>query len=86
MGDCNVTFYNFYQLDPSSDIPFHHVPTRDFNLDTIVNFADFATLASYWQQGCSDPEWCEGADIDKSGSVNLTDLDLFCEYWLEKTE
>lgn len=90
VGDCNVTFYTKpstgYPFIPINVYTFHHVPTRDFNADTIVDFADYAILASYWQQGCSGPGWCDGADLDQSGSVNLYDLAMFCDYWLEATQ
>ncbi len=89
IGDCNVIFYDYdvNDFDPVEIIPFHHVRTRDFNDDTIVNFADFAVLASYWQvTDCNEQNQCEGADLDTNGKVDANDLRLFCEYWLEKTE
>jgi len=37
-------------------LSFHHVKSRDFNDDKIVNFADFAYLASKWNQSVvADP-------------------------------
>lgn len=88
-GVCEV---GFYDCDVSWHYPvyyhvFSHVPTRDFNNDTKVDFADFAVLASHWQEtGCSDPNWCEGTDLDADGNVDINDLVLFTNYWLEKTE
>jgi len=97
VGDCNVAFYDF-SIPPSYFLPstgaFHHVPTRDFyqpaipdpNVDPIVNFADFTILAGWWQQDCESPGGCDGADLDNSSNVDIDDLKLFCDYWLEATE
>jgi len=81
----------FYDHSISWDNPiyylkFSHVRTRDFNIDTKVDFADFAVFASYWQQGCSEPGWCEGTDLDTDGNVDFDDLMLFADYWLEETQ
>ena len=89
VGDCNVGFYDYsVSMEyPIYSIEFTHVRTRDFNEDTKVDFADFAILASYWQEtGCSDPNWCEGTDLNTDSNVDVNDLMLFCEYWLEKTK
>ncbi|MGD0573644.1 MAG: kelch repeat-containing protein [Sedimentisphaerales bacterium] len=49
----------------------------------IVNFIDYAIFANYWMDDtCSDPNWCNGADFDHSGSVDMLDLATFAEYWL----
>lgn len=88
VGDCNVGYYDFnIDLgDPIYDLSFYHVRTRDFNNDTVVDFADFGVLASYWQVAdCNDPNWCEGTDLDTSGTVDSNDLGLFVDYWLEET-
>jgi hypothetical protein len=98
VGDCNLTIYDKQStepnFEPNSVISFHHVPTRDFyqptvpdpNVDPIVNFADYAVLADWWQQNCGSPGGCDGADLDDSNDVDIEDLRLFCDYWLEKTE
>lgn len=88
IGDCNVGFYdhNVNWFEPIYYLTFSHVRSRDFNGDTKVDFTDFVVLASYWQEAvCYDPNWCEGADLDIDGSVDIYDLALFVDYWLEKT-
>ncbi len=88
IGDCNVGFYDhsISEIDPNYYLEFSHVRTRDFNGDTVVNFVDFAVLALYWQEAdCNDPNWCEGTDLGTDGSVDIYDLALFVDYWLEKT-
>jgi len=92
VGDCNVTTYDkpsndeMAEFEPNSVFAFHHVPTRDFYQDTVVNFADYAILAGWWQQDCESPGGCGGADLDDSNDVDFDDLMLFCDYWLKKTE
>lgn len=54
----------------------------NFNGDCLVNFEDFAILATDWQQSdanIADPN----TDIDDSNTVDLDDLYLFCQNWLE---
>ncbi len=91
VGYCNVGFYDYGGpggMDfPAYDLVFSHVRTRDFDNDAIVHFNDFAVLASHWQEtGCSDPNWCEGTDLDIDGNVDCNDLILFVDFWLERTE
>ena len=90
IGTCDVGFYDHGgpggMDEPAYYLVFSHVPTRDFNIDTKVDFADFAVFASYWQQGCSEPSWCEGTDLDTNGNVGFDDLMLFADYWLEETQ
>ena len=89
VGDCNVAFYDHSISwdEPVYYLPFSHVRTRDFNNDTVVDFADFALFGSYWQAAdCNDPNWCEGTDLDTGGNVDANDLALFVDYWLERTE
>ena len=47
-----------------------------------ISFEDFAVLASYWLDDCSSANgFCNGADLDYSGGVDLIDLDLFWNHW-----
>jgi hypothetical protein len=87
-GECNVGFYEYNDYttswtEPNYLITFSNVPTRDLNSDDVVNFLDFAIFASKWNDAdCNDPNWCQGADIDRDGNVDYNDLSLFVEYWL----
>lgn len=89
IGLCNVGLFDY---DLSFDVPkethtFNHVPSRDFDGNGIVNFADFASMASHWRQS-ADPNsavrrpW----DINASQLVNLSDLAIFADYWLVRTD
>lgn len=52
---------------------------EDFNNDGIVNFQDFALLASAWKQPVA--ERLE-EDLDGSGDIDWPDLQLFADGWL----
>jgi len=89
VGNCIMDLfdYSISWFEPVYNLTFSHVPTRDFNSDTIIDFADFTVFASYWRQNnCIDPGWCMGADLNTDGDVNVYDLLLFAEFWLESTE
>jgi len=92
IGACNVEFSEWVESqeslvhDPNRDLSFTHVRTRDFNNDTKVDFKDFAILASYWPVvDHNDPNWCEGTDLDIDDEVDLNDLRMFADFWLERT-
>jgi len=56
----------------------------DINLNGSVDFIDFAIFANQWgAAGCTACDWCNGADIDHSGEVNLADLKILTENWLK---
>ena len=89
VGDCNVGLYDdSYSFDiPWQEMSFTHVPSRDFNGDHIVNFTDFAVLGLYWGiTDCTDPYGCKKVDFDGDGTVDINDLRMFVEYWLERTD
>jgi hypothetical protein len=87
-GDCNLEFYDYSTSwdDPNCLITFSHVPTRDLNWDDVVNFRDYAIFSSQWNvENCNDPNWCDGADLERDGDVDYNDLGLFTDYWLWPT-
>jgi len=87
IGNSKVGFYEWFSFDPAYELSFSHVRTRDFNKDTKVDFADFAALALYWQEtNCGDTDDCEGTDIDIDGKVDVNDLILFTDFWLDRIE
>jgi len=47
-----------------------------------IDFADLANLAQYWQSSCSEPDWCQGCDFDRSGYVDFADLAKLADSWL----
>jgi hypothetical protein len=50
--------------------------------DCKVDCYDLAAFASLWLHTCSSPSWCYGADFNKSGSVNFTDLAILAKEWM----
>jgi hypothetical protein len=72
---------------PQETLTFNHVPSRDFNGDRIVNFADFASLASGWRRpvdpNASPARPCE---LDGDQLIGPSDLAMFTDYWLEQTD
>jgi hypothetical protein len=58
----------------------------DFNHDTGVDFLDWTDLAGIWRQACSAPTWCDGIDLDESGSIGFGDVRIFAQQWLLAAE
>jgi len=49
-----------------------------------VSLQYYAQLASLWlQDGCGEPDWCQGADLNRNGEVDHDDLLEMVEYWLD---
>jgi hypothetical protein len=89
VGLCDVSL--FAGTGPSEilleTLSFAHVPSRDFNGDGIVDFADFAQFSSQWRSIPAPHSNSPGASVDLNldGQIDLNDLVLFSEYWLERT-
>jgi hypothetical protein len=56
----------------------------DFACPDGVSFVDFAHFAAHWSTaGCSSSNnFCGGADMDTSGTVDMQDLEIFTANWL----
>jgi len=58
----------------------------DINGDCRVNVDDMNLLAEKWgSAGCGSPDWCGGADLDHSSTVNLTDFIQLQNVWFESS-
>jgi hypothetical protein len=57
----------------------------DLNYDKLVNFLDFAIFASYWlNPNCEQTNnWCHETNLALSGRVDIMDLAVLAEHWLE---
>jgi hypothetical protein len=60
------------------------IPTADWVCPDGVDFADFAYFAEWWQTtGCdSSNNFCDGTDMDSSGTVDMQDLVILAANWL----
>lgn len=92
VGSCSLSLYD-YDPGVSANVPVEtlfltHVPSRDFDNNTAVDFEDFAVLASHWRTAVTpDPNTVEiRYDLNSDGLVDVGDLTLFSEYWLERTD
>ena len=89
VGICNVELYDFSTgFDVLlQTLSFTHVPSRDFNHDTMVDFKDFARFASGWRSAAG-PGSGPTADLDLNadGRVDLADLASVSRYWLERLD
>jgi len=54
----------------------------DFDTDGNIDWFDLLIFVNNWlRSDCDVLDWCEGTDLDKSGSVNFTDFVEFTDYW-----
>jgi len=86
-GTCKVDFFqhslSWTVPDPNQSIIFENIANRDLDHNEVVNFQDFNLFSRQWlAQDCTEPSWCNGADIDQDGQVGIDDVVLFAEYWL----
>lgn len=55
----------------------------DLDKNGLLNLGDLALFAIGWMEPlCSDPDWCLGADMNYSGSVDMDDIKIISKYWL----
>ena len=60
------------------------IPAADFVCPDGVNLIDYSFFANRWlNTNCASADDCDGADLDYSGTVDIADLKVFCDYWLE---
>jgi len=88
-GLCSVGLFDWALnlTGPTETFSFTHVPSRDFDGNGVVDLADFVSLASRWRLPV-DPN-TDGAgtcDLDADGVIGPSDLGMFSEFWLERTD
>jgi len=88
VGTCTVDLHaHSADSDPViQTLSFTHVPSADFNDDTVVNFQDLALLASRWGAKADPNSPAAAFDLNADHQINLGDLALFSAYWLEPTD
>lgn len=60
--------------------------TGDITKNCRVDWFDLKILADEWLNSCTAPEWCAGADIDESTSVDFKDFAMIALNWLDYIE
>ncbi|MGA2915507.1 MAG: DNRLRE domain-containing protein [Sedimentisphaerales bacterium] len=58
----------------------------DFEPDGDVDWIDLAKFVSHWLDNCMSPGWCEGTDIDHTGTVDFVDFSVLADNWLKGVE
>ncbi len=83
-------FWNIWTICEGTNYPvlLWQIPVADFLCPDGVNFIDFAFFASHWERNnCNTTNsYCNGTDLNQSGSVDFMDLEIFAEQWLEGLE
>jgi hypothetical protein len=60
------------------------IPAADWVCPDGVNFVDYSFFAERWMNtNCTANNNCDGTDLDFSGTVDIADLKIFCNYWLQ---
>lgn len=79
---------NFFPYNPyviitlAYELPSELSYCSDLTKTGWIRFDDFAVFASQWLDDCdSANSFCDGADLDYSGGVDIVDLDLFLSHW-----
>jgi hypothetical protein len=86
VGEKDGIVYDYYQLLTTCTEDFTIEQIADFDNDCDVDFPDFSAFAEHWlQSGCTEPDWCGGADLvhDANAIVDMFDLREFTQNWLE---
>jgi hypothetical protein len=85
-SDVGWDFWNTWTICEGMNYPvlLWQIPATDFLCPDGVDFIDFAFFASHWLDRCNVANYaCEGTDVDGSGLVDISDLEIFCDLWLE---
>ena len=81
---CGVHVFDIvYDANGVSLITVNVAMPGDFTHNDIVEIEDLPGLTGNWLDvNCPDSNWCNWADLNYDGNVNLLDFAVFAEYWL----
>jgi len=86
-SDVAWDFMNTWTICDGMNYPVFlwQIPAADFLCPDGVNFMDFAHFAQHWlDKPCGMANYyCQGTDLDNSGSVDYADLEIFADNWLK---
>ena len=74
----------WYMPDGSYPILAWQHCSPDINGDMIVNLGDFSIFATSWLASNADSAYSSNCDFDYSGSIDISDLQIFSESWLDE--
>ncbi|ARN55966.1 alpha-amylase family glycosyl hydrolase [Sedimentisphaera salicampi] len=78
-----LPFHADVGIGPYSLVVLSQGSQPNMNGDTIVNNLDFEMFSEQWGGSCDLWNSCGGADFNMSGSVDIEDLQIFVNSWLE---
>lgn len=84
--DAGWDFVNIWDICEGTNYPRFvlQIPPGDFICPDGVNFFDYSFFASQWaEDNCAASNDCDGRDLDLLGSVDIKDLRIFADNWLE---
>ena len=80
-------FWNTWEICDEMNYPVlqWQIPAADFRCPDGVNFIDFAFFTAHLhQRHCNlSNDYCDGTDLNHSGLVDLLDLAIFVDDWLQ---
>ncbi|MHC4424539.1 MAG: GLUG motif-containing protein [Planctomycetota bacterium] len=80
-------FWNIWEICEGMNYPVlqWQIPICDYLCPDGVDFIDYAFFTSHWRDEMCNPAnyYCQGTDLDHSGSVGFDDLEIFADHWLE---
>ena len=62
--------------------PCPWILTGDINSDCTVDFSDMQLMIAQWLNTCDGPDWCDNADLTRTGEVNFIDFAKLAANWL----
>jgi hypothetical protein len=84
---CNTSYYWRIDSDNTNgttkgDVWHFTTGIPDLNDDGKVWMEDLAILVSYWlDDTCAEPNWCKGADFNRSGATDFYDYAILAQCW-----
>ncbi|MBI9017315.1 MAG: DNRLRE domain-containing protein [Phycisphaerae bacterium] len=88
LSNVGVSYFTMRVMDSSGaydegSMTIEVLAGPDIGGDGSINLLDFVVLSQNWEKPCVEPDWCNGADVNRSGVVSLNDLRLLSESWLD---
>ncbi|MHC4109859.1 MAG: GLUG motif-containing protein [Planctomycetota bacterium] len=89
VGETANGTYDIWDICEGTNYPklVWQIPLSDFLCPDGVNFVDYSYFAEYWlHTNCAGSNNCHRTDINFSGTVDMADLEIFCQQWLQSTQ